>query len=83
MAKDLAEEIAEILRVVIRIAGGAAVTDGDVEVAIGAKVDVAAVVVDERSSAIWKSTRMVSGSARSGLSAETVYSASVSAPLSE
>src|SRR5262249_5299576 len=47
-AVDLAEQRLKVLGVVEGIAGGAAVAEGEVEVAVGAEADGAAVVVPER-----------------------------------
>src|ERR1043165_1064508 len=46
-ARELAEKLAEVLAVIVRIAAGAAVADADVEVAVGPELQLAAVVIGE------------------------------------
>ena len=46
-AQDLAEELIEVLGVVVRIAAGAAVAGADVEIAVGSELQLPAVVVRE------------------------------------
>ena len=72
-AQDLAEELIEVLGVVVRIAAGAAVAGADVEKAVRAELELAAVVVGERRDAGIVS-RIVpeAASARSGSDVDTL-----------
>ena len=69
-AEDLAQDRRQLLSVALRVAAGAAVAQPEVEVAVRAEGELAAVVIGERLLAESTTTRE-DGSARSGSAAET------------